>query len=101
MIKKFNSSPFLGFKIKQVHNEPTEAYFFLIKQITKTIIIERSIWQRTKGVKLGVNKIIVHINEKIVHVNKTIGYVNEKKQSVGLESIKETNIYDKEAGKDK
>ena len=47
------------------------------------------------------NKIIVHINEKIVHVNKTIGYVNEKKQSVGLESIKETNMYDKEAGKDK
>ena len=43
LIKKFNSSPFIGFKIKQVHNEPTEAYFFLIKQITKTIIIERSI----------------------------------------------------------
>ena len=73
------------------------AYFLLIKQITKTIIIKRSIWQRTKGVKLGVNKIIVHI----VHVNKKIGYVNEKEQSVGLESIKEKNMYDKEAGKDK
>ena len=29
--KKFKNSPYLGYKSKQVHNEPTEAYLFLIK----------------------------------------------------------------------
>ena len=33
-LKKFNNSPYLGSKSKQVHNEPTKAYFFLIKHIT-------------------------------------------------------------------
>ena len=31
LLKKFKNSPFIGYKIKQVHNKPTEAYFFLIK----------------------------------------------------------------------
>ena len=35
LLRKFNNSPYLGLKSKQVHNEPTEAYLFLIKQITK------------------------------------------------------------------
>ena len=30
-LKKFDNSPYLGYKSKQVHNESTEAYFFLIK----------------------------------------------------------------------
>ena len=30
-IKKFNNSPYICYKIKQVHSEPTEAYFFLTK----------------------------------------------------------------------
>ena len=37
LLKKFDDSPSLGYKIKQVHNGPTEAYFFLIKQITMII----------------------------------------------------------------
>ena len=31
LLKKFNNSPCLGYKSNQVHNEPTEAYLFLIK----------------------------------------------------------------------
>ena len=30
-LKNFMNSPHLGFKSKQFHNEPTEAYFLLIK----------------------------------------------------------------------
>ena len=36
-LKKFKNSPYLGYKSKQVHNEPTEVYFFLIKNITNLI----------------------------------------------------------------
>ena len=36
-LKKFDNSPYLGYKIKQVHSEPTEAYLFIIKNITKLI----------------------------------------------------------------
>ena len=38
-LKKFKNSPYLGYNSKQVHNEPTESYFFLIKYITKLIKI--------------------------------------------------------------
>ena len=33
-LKKLNISPYLGYNSKQVHSKPTEAYIFLIKQIT-------------------------------------------------------------------
>ena len=36
-LKGFNNSPYLSYKIKQVHNEPNEAYFFLIGQVYKLI----------------------------------------------------------------
>ena len=42
-IKKFNNLPYLGYKIKYVHIEPMEAYFFLIKHITKPIKRERQV----------------------------------------------------------
>ena len=32
-LNNFKNSPYLRYKSKQVHNEPTEAYFFLIKHI--------------------------------------------------------------------
>ena len=35
--KKFINSPYLGYNSKQVHIEPTEAYFSLIKNITNPI----------------------------------------------------------------
>ena len=31
LLKKFNNLPYIGYKSKQVHNEPSEAYLFLIK----------------------------------------------------------------------
>ena len=34
-LKRFNSSSYLGLKIKQVHNIATEVYFFPVKYITK------------------------------------------------------------------
>ena len=37
LLKKFKNSSYIGYKIKQVHNEPNEAYFFLIKHINKLI----------------------------------------------------------------
>ena len=40
-LKFFKNSPYLGYTSKQVHNEPTEDYFFLIKQITKMMKIKR------------------------------------------------------------
>ena len=43
LIKKFYNSPYLGYKSIQVHNEPTEDYFFLIKYITKIIKSERHV----------------------------------------------------------
>ena len=43
LLKKFKNSPYIVYKIKQVYNEPAEAYFFLIKNITKIMKIERHI----------------------------------------------------------
>ena len=37
--KKFNNSPFISYKIKQIHNERTEAYLLLIKKITNIVKI--------------------------------------------------------------
>ena len=56
LLKFFNKLPYLGYKHKHVYNEPTEAYFYPTKHITKLIKSKRHIWLRTKGVKSGVNK---------------------------------------------
>ena len=37
LLKKFNNLTCICYKSKQVHNEPTEEYFFPIKHITKLI----------------------------------------------------------------
>ena len=37
--KKFNNSPFISYKSKQIHNERTEAYLLLIKKITNIVKI--------------------------------------------------------------
>ena len=50
-LKKFKTSPYLGYKSKQVHNEPTGAYFLLIKHINNLIKIERYVRLCTKRVK--------------------------------------------------
>ena len=42
-LNKFRNSPYIGYKSKQVHNKPTEAYFFLIKNITKLMKSERGV----------------------------------------------------------
>ena len=42
-LKKFNNSPYLGYKSKNIHNEPPETYIFLIKQITKLMKSERHV----------------------------------------------------------
>ena len=43
LLKNFNNSPYLGHKSKQVQNEQTKTYFFLIKQITNLTKIERRV----------------------------------------------------------
>ena len=43
LLNKFKYSPYIGYKIKQVHNEPTEYYLFLIKHITKLMKGERRV----------------------------------------------------------
>ena len=81
MLKKFKNSNDLGYKDKQVQSEPTEAYVFLIKHITK--ITKRESCVRTNFVKSGINKTIRHIN-------KTIRHINEEIQSEELEINKKT-----------
>ena len=61
LLKEFKNSPYLGHKKKKVHNEPTEAYFFLIKQVSKLIKTKKHFWLRTKRVKSDVNKTIGYI----------------------------------------
>ena len=63
LLKKFKNSHYLGYKSKQVHNEPTEAYFLPIKHITKLTKSERRI--RPKFLIFDVNKKIGHVNRKI------------------------------------
>ena len=73
MLKKFEDSSYIGYKIKQVQNEPTEAYLFLIKKITKWMKNKRHVRIRTNFVKSS--------------FKKTIGHVNKVIQSEGLEII--------------
>ena len=90
LLNNFKNSPYLGYKIKHVHNEPTEYYLFLIKQTTKLIKGKRHIWLLTNFVNSGANEKIGYVNEKIGHVNKII-------QSEELEIINKTNALNKEA----
>ena len=64
-LKKFKNEPYIGYKIKQVHNEPTESYFFLIKRISKLLKGERHVRIRTNFIKYGANETIGHVNEAI------------------------------------
>ena len=91
MLEKFENSPYLGYKSKQVHNESTETYLFLIKYITKLIKSDKHVRIHIKFVKSGVNK-------KIGHDNETIGNVHEAIQPVELKRI---NVTDTCADKDK
>ena len=43
-LKNLKNLPYLDYKSKQVHNEPTEAYLFLIKHITKLMKSDRRVW---------------------------------------------------------
>ena len=47
-LKKFKNSPYLDNKQKQVYNEPTEAYLFLIINIDKQIKSKMKIWLHIK-----------------------------------------------------
>ena len=91
LLKKFNNLPYKCYKSKQVHNEPTEDYFFLIKQITKIVKRERHVWPNF--VKLGINNTIGHINKTIEKVNKTIGHFNKEIQSKELEINNEMTMW--------
>ena len=42
-LNKFKSSTYLGYKSKQVHNETTKDYFFIITHINKLIEINRHV----------------------------------------------------------
>ena len=65
LLKKFDNSPFLDYKSKEVHNEPTEDYLFLMKYITKLMKSERHVQLHTKFVKLVTNETIGHVNKAI------------------------------------
>ena len=71
-LNNFNNLPYLGYKSKQVHNEPTEDYSFLTKQITKLMKTKRHV--KSNFVKSIVSEKIGHVNKKIGPVNKTIGH---------------------------
>ena len=63
--KRLNHSSYPGYKSKKFHNELMEAYFFLIKNITKLMKIERHVRLHTNFVKSGVNEKIGHVNGAI------------------------------------
>ena len=93
-MKKFDHSSYIGYKSKQVHNEPPDTYFLIIKYSTNIIKIKRHVQTHTKGVKWGINEIIRHVNETVEHVNKRI-------QSEELERINVTITCNKEEDKHK
>ena len=51
LLKKFKNLPYLGYKKKQVHNEPTESHLFPIKQVSKLIKIKKHVPLCTKRVQ--------------------------------------------------
>ena len=75
-LKKVENSPYMGYKSKQIHNEPTDDYFFLIKHITKIIKIQRHVRLCSQGFKSGVNKKIGHVNKKMYTSTKEFNIRN-------------------------
>ena len=105
LLKHFNNSPYLGYKSKQVKNEPTESYFFLTKQIIKTMKIKKQVQILTNFLKLVISKKIEHVNETSRHVNKALQYEelennNNNKTTMFADKYKQTssayNINDEE-----
>ena len=100
LLREFNNSPCIAYKIKQVHNEPTEADLFLLNQIYKPI-------QRNKHTRLYIKKIksnfdgIKRVNVTIGHVNKIIQCGIASLNRRELEIINVTIRCDKEANKNK
>ena len=93
LLKRFNNSSYLGYKSKHFHNELTEAYFFLIKNITKLMKIERHVRLRTKFVKSGVNETIGHVNgaiqyDELESINVTNTCADKDKQTLIAYDIK-------------
>ena len=43
LLNKFKNLPRIGYKKKKVHNEPTEDYLFLVKQISKILKIKNHV----------------------------------------------------------
>ena len=58
LLKNFNNSPYIGYKSKKVHNEPTKVYFFLIKNITHLIKRYKHVPICNNFVKSGDNETI-------------------------------------------
>ena len=90
-LNKFKNSPYLVYKSKQVYNEPTEAWLFLIKQITKLMKIKRHIW--TNYFTLGVNETIGHVNKAIQYEEsesntKMTTYTDKYKQTSSAYGMK-------------
>ena len=67
LLKNFNNSPDLCYKQKQVHDEPTEAYFLLIEHITKLIKSKRHFLLLTKEVKSGIDETKNFNKNKFTH----------------------------------
>ena len=55
-LKEFKTSLYLGYRKKQVHNEPTESYFLLINQFYKIIKSKKHVWIRIKAVTSDVDR---------------------------------------------
>ena len=68
LLKKFNNLPYIGYKKKHIHNEPTESYFLLVKHIYKLLKSKKLVPIRTQRVKLEVaeKKSTKQINLKLL-----------------------------------
>ena len=64
LLKKFNNLPHIGYKNKQVQNEPTEAYFSPVKYIYKLLNSNKHFLIFTQRVKSEVSG-TKHSNKKI------------------------------------
>ena len=82
LLKKFKNSPYIGYKSKQINNEPTEAYFFLIKHITKLMKSKSRV--QSKFIKLGANEKIDKLTEKLDTSMKQYNMRNWKETTKGL-----------------
>ena len=82
LLKNFKNSPDLGYKSKQVHNEPSESYFLLIKHITKLIKIERCV--RSNFGNFVINETIGQINKQLDTSTKQYNMMNWNKTTKRL-----------------